>query len=157
MCCCWRLLPPKRVLTSRISKLIEALHSGVCSTKQAAGQTCFVVFMYRCYPCYPRYRPPPLYSPAPPTGCGDEGRGKKVAEGNRKSGEAMEGGGKEMCVCVCECDSMSVALCLSRAGVSLPEERSCWFNLSQARPRRPCPHLSVAPSVSPAHILNRTF
>lgn len=54
--------------------------------------------------------------------------------------------GRKTCVCVC--DSMSVVLCLRRVSVSSPEERSCWFNWSQPRPCRPCPHLSVSVCLS---------
>lgn len=90
----------------------------------------------------------------------------KSYRGTQKDrGDKRERKRKYVGVCVCVCDSMSVVLCLSKASLSLPEERSCWFNWSQAKRCRPCPHLlsllsvelSPALSISLMHFINRTY
>lgn len=133
--------------------------------EQAPGQTCVVVICWS-YHSYTHRHPHP-YPPGPPPGSFTEWQGKcaKVTEGHRKTEAIREREKENMYVCVCVCDSMSVVLCLSKASLSLPEERSCWFNWSQAKPCRPCPHLlsllsvelSPALSISLMHFINRTY
>lgn len=104
---------------------------------------------------------PPSFPPLPPWSYSrllmhnSTGWQGKCAKGHRKgeregeweekvAGSEGEEREKLMCVCARVCDSMSVVLGLSRASVSSPEERSCWFNWSQPRPCRPCPHPSLS-------------